>query len=356
MDNIDRGNVVSRAFYKLSRAQVIEYIKDKKDGWVLDKKNKKKRDLEDAFMDLEKVLTDQDIRDLAEMNVMKRKKGLAAYTYSFKSLGKLKDKTIQQLKQEFQRSYVITSMYEVILTEITIRDNKIILLLKVKEYGNYWKTGVQNLGSLTAVYENKVIFETNINKISIEVGDDNIEDIIEKFLVSRFNVSLEPYTINIFNVTSSGNDSATEKTMLIFDYIYNRLSSREISSNFNDVKFGMNNAARSGGVKSVTVNGDDIIKSDEACKYITLGNDIISFKTTSIYKGSKVNVTFSLRGKDKDKLKIAILNNKAESFKQELMHIMQEEYILMCKDGIKDISTTRRRLEPIYQSFITSRS
>ncbi|MFJ8527339.1 hypothetical protein [Bacillus sp. NPDC094106] len=356
MDNIDRGNVVSRAFYKFSRTQVIQYIKEKKDGWVHDKKDKNKRDLEGAFMALENVLSDQDIKDLAEMNVMKRKKGLAAYTYSFKSLGKLKDKTLEQLKQEFIKSYILTPMYEVTLTEINIEDNKVTLLLKVKEYASYWKTGVQDLGSLTAVYENKVIFETDANKISIEVGDDNIEEIIEKFLVSRLNIPLNPYTINIFNVTNSGNDSATEKTMLIFDYIYNRLSSRQISSKFNDVKFGMNNASRSGGVKSVAVNGDDIIKSDEACKYITLGNDIISFKTTSIYKGSKVNITFSLRGKEKDKLKIAILNNKAESLKQELMQIMQEEYILMCKEGIKDISATRRILEPIYESFIASRS
>ncbi|MEB4818883.1 hypothetical protein [Bacillus thuringiensis] len=356
MDNINSGSVLERAFYKFNKTQVIQYIKGKRDGWVQDKKDKNKVDLRDAFLALESILSEQDIIDLTEMTVMKRKKGLSAYTYRFKDLGKLKDKTLEQLQKEYVKSYVINPMYEVVLSDINIEGHKITLSLKVKEYETFWKTNVQDLGSLTALYLNKVIFETDINKISIEAGDDNIEEVIEIFLANRLSIPLIPYTIKIFDGNNFGEDSATKKTMLIFDYIYNRLSSREISSNFNDVKFRMNDASRSGGVKSVTVNGTDIITSDEACKYITLGNDIISFKTTSIYQGSKVNVQFSLKGKEFDKLKVVILNNKSEIFKQELMRIMQEEYILMCEEGIKDISATRRRLEPIYEFFITSRS
>jgi hypothetical protein len=356
MDNINSSSVLERAFNRFSKIQVIEYIKSFKVGYVLDKDKKSKSELKDDFLLLENVLSEQDIIDLAEMAVMKRKKGLSAYTYYYKNLGKLKDKTLEQIKKEFVKSYVLSPVFEVGLVESSLEDRKLTLFLKVKEYGTYWKMDVQDLNSLTAVYDNRVTFELETNKVSIEAGDDNIEDVIEKFLSGRLGIPLVPYTIKIFNDLYSDQDSASEKTMLIFDFIYNRLPSKGISSNFNDVKFKMKNTSQSGGVKGITVHGNDIIASDEACKYITLSNDIVSFKTTSVFQGSKVNVQFSLKGKDFDKLKIVILDNKSEVFKQEVMKLIQEEYILMCKEGIKNIEETRRKLEPIYQSFIATRN
>lgn len=356
MDNINRRSVLERAFHRFSKIQVIDYIKGYKVGYVLDKDKKNKSDLIEDFLFLDNVLSEQDIIDLAEMAVMKRKKGLSAYTYNFKNWGKLKDKNLEQIKTEFVKSYVLTPVYEIALIDVESDDENLVLIIKVKEYGTYWKMGVQDLNSLTAVYDNKVTFEKDGKKVSIEAGDDNIEDVIEKFLSSRLGIPLIPYTIKMFSGFYSDQDSASEKTMLIFDFIYNRLPSKGISSSFNDVKFKMSNSSQSGGVKGITLHGNDIIASDEACKYITLSNDIISFKTTSLYEGSKVNVQFSLKGKDFDKLKIVILDNKSEVFKQEVMNLLQEEYILMCNEGIKNIEETRRKLEPIYQSYIASRT
>ncbi|OAH59394.1 hypothetical protein AWH48_14735 [Domibacillus aminovorans] len=356
MNGINNKGILEKAFHRFNKNQVIEYITGKKVGWVLDKKKKNKEDLKNDFLQLEGSLSKQDIKDLAEMNVMKKKRGLSAYTYKFKHLGKLKDKTVEELQKEFIKSFPLNSVYEIVLAGINIEGENIIVSLKVKEYGNYWKSGVQDLGSLTAFYDNKVIIEKNTKKVSIEAGDDNLEDVIADFLDKRLGLPLSPYTMGIFNASYSNNDSATQKTMLIFDFIYNRLPARGISSSFNKVNFKIKSNHQNGGVQGVSVHGDNIINSDEACKYITLGNDIVSFKTTSIYNGSKVNIEFSLKGKDFDRLKIVITDNKSEQIKQEVMEHIQEEYILMCTHGIKEIEKTRTKLEPIIQAFINSRT
>ncbi|TRZ39082.1 hypothetical protein CEQ21_16085 [Niallia circulans] len=356
MVEINRNSVLERAFGNLTKSQVIEVLKKFKNGFVLDKSKKNKSDLKEEFLLLGRVLSSQDIINLAEMAVMKRKKGLSAYTYKLNNLGKLNNKTPEQIKTEFMKSFVITPQFEVVMMDIESDEKDIILKMSIKEYGTYWKMGVQDISSLTAVYHNTVTIEKSNSKISVEAGGDNIEDVIEKFLLNRLNVSFSPYNIRIFNAPTLEMDSASEKTMLILDFIYNRLPSRGISSSFNDVKFKLNSTSQSGGLKGVTIHGNDIINSDEACKYITLSNDIISFKTTSIYNGIKVNVHFSLKGKEYDKLKIVILDNKDEDFKLDVLNHIQEEYILMCNNGIMDIEATRRILEPIYSSFIASHS
>ena len=60
-------------------------------------------------------------------------------------------------------------------------EGKIILAVKVKEFKTSWKTDIQDLGSLTGVYETQVIVDETLGKISIEVGDDKIEEVIEAF-------------------------------------------------------------------------------------------------------------------------------------------------------------------------------
>lgn len=354
MENLNRESVVERAFNKLNKNQVIEYIKSKKQGWALDKKQKSKNDLKVMFLSLSNTLSEQDVKDLVEMSVMKKNRGLPAYTYKLSNLGRMKDKSLDELKNEFIKSYPLGGGYEATLLDIVLDNGNYHLYMNVKEYDTFWKTGIQDLGSLTAVYKCKVIINEGESVVSIEVGDDNIEEIIVKFLSSRVGIPIVPYTIKIFNAVHS--DSASEKTMLIFDYIFNRLPSNGVTSSFNDVKFNINNKTQSGGVKGVTIHGNDIISSDEACKYITLGNDIVSFKTTTIYKGSKVNVNFTLKGKKLDKLKITVLDNISESFKQEVMEKLQSEYILLCTKGIKDIEKTRLKLQPIYDYFVKSAS
>ncbi|MFJ8066099.1 hypothetical protein ACIQYS_15845 [Psychrobacillus sp. NPDC096426] len=355
MVNLNRESVIERAFDKSTTKQVIAYLKSKKPGWVRDKKKQKnKTDLKVDFLSLSQILNEKDINDLVVMSVMKKNRGLPAYTYKTSNLGKLKDKSLQEMKDVFVKSYSQGGGYEVVLNDIEYSDEKYNLYTHVKEYETSWKTGVQDVGSISAVYNCKIIIDVKESVVSIEVGDDHIEGIIVKFLGSRLGLPIVPYTITVFNAVHS--DSASEKTMLIFDYIYNRLPLKGISSSFNDVKFAINSTTQTGGVKGVTIHGNDIISSDEACKYITLANDIISFKTTSLYKGSKVTVQFTLKGKQFDKLKITVMDNMSETLKQEIMGNLQTEYILMCKQGIKDMAKTRLILQPIYESFINKAS
>ena len=76
-------------------------------------------------------------------------------------------------------------------------EGKIILAVKVKEFKTSWKTDIQDLGSLTGVYETQVIVDETLGKISIEVGDDKIEEVIEAFLTYRLAIPLIPYTIGV---------------------------------------------------------------------------------------------------------------------------------------------------------------
>ena len=115
------------------------------------------------------------------MTVMKKTRGLPSYTYRYKNLGKLKDKDLNELKTAFEKSYPINSVHEIVVTEISMDEGKIILAVKVKEFKTSWKTDIQDLGSLTGVYETQVIVDETLGKISIEVGDDKIEEVIEAF-------------------------------------------------------------------------------------------------------------------------------------------------------------------------------
>ena len=131
------------------------------------------------------------------MTVMKKTRGLPSYTYRYKNLGKLKDKDLNELKTAFEKSYPINSVHEIVVTEISMDEGKIILAVKVKEFKTSWKTDIQDLGSLTGVYETQVIVDETLGKISIEVGDDKIEEVIEAFLTYRLAIPLIPYTIGV---------------------------------------------------------------------------------------------------------------------------------------------------------------
>ncbi|MEW5553194.1 hypothetical protein ABGT22_25390 [Peribacillus frigoritolerans] len=356
MDNINKSTVLARAFNKLSKNELIEFMKDKKVGWVLDKKKKRKMDLKNEFLNLESVLTYEEIVELAEMTVMRKTKGLPAYTYKLRNLGKIDGMELKEIKEKYKRNFPLDNIYEINIIDVISNGDILEFLIKVKEFDAQWKNNIRDLGTLTAVYLNKVSINKTTSMISIEVGADNIAEVIVMFFSSRLGIGMEPYTIGTFNATTSERDSATEKTMLIFDFIYNRLPSRGISSNFNDMRFYISNTANSDGVSGVTIHGDDIITSDLACKYITLGNDIISFKATSVYDGEKVNINFNLKGKNHDKLKVVIMDNKSESFKLKVMEKIQLEYVLMCTHGIMDIGKTRTRLDPIYEKFVKNNS
>ena len=101
---------------------------------------------------------------------------------------------------------------------------------------------------MTGVYETQVIVDETLGKISIEVGDDKIEEVIEAFLTYRLAIPLIPYTIGVL-MQPILSQTVRQKNYVNFDFVYNRLPSKGISSKFNDVKFKISNVALSGGVR-----------------------------------------------------------------------------------------------------------
>lgn len=49
------------------------------------------------------------------------------------------------------------------------------------------------------------------------------------------------------------------------------------------------------------------------------------------------------------------MDDKPDNFKREVMEQIQAEYIAMCKEGVKDIESTKQRLELIYVKFTDAR-
>ncbi|MCP2036447.1 hypothetical protein L1279_003489 [Planomicrobium sp. HSC-17F08] len=356
METLNPQSVLARAFRKLNKEEVIAYLNKKGIAWMTDKKDKTKAALESVFLGIENSLTSEDIKDLTEMSVLVKKKGLSAYTYKFVNLGVFESLSQEELELKILGSHVVSSTFEVVVVSFNNTHEELELNLKVKVYDAFWKTNVRDLNTLTGIYENKITFNKRDKTASVEVSDDELEMVIRQFIINRTQINLEPFLIGAANIPDLVEDSASIKTMLVFDYVYNRLSLNGISSRFNDVRFHMTNVERSGGVKAVKVYGSDIIASEEACKYITLKNDIVSFKTTSLFQGSPVNIQFILKGKDFDMLKIVILDKKSDSYKQDLMEVLQLQYIEMCKHGFKDIMNTRSKLRPIYDAFIARNS
>jgi hypothetical protein len=356
LENINKKGVLNKAFNTLNIEQVQSYLKSKI-GFVLTNKKKgkvKKEDYRSAFLNLSEIITERDLEDLMEMAVMKKKRGLPSYTFKLKDDNFYKDKTTEKLKEEYQKIFPVDSLYQIGVNILENNEKALKMNVKVKEYEGSWKTEVQDLTTLSAVYNNTVTIDKLNKKLSVEVGDDNIAEVIETFLSRRFKMNIEPYTLRIAS-TSLNSENASKKTMLLIDFIYNRLTSKHISSKFDDITFKVKNSHTKDGVEAVKIFGKDIINSDLACEYITLGNDIIDFKANMIYQGKKFVGGFSLKGEHKDRLKIVISGNNDSDFKYEVMEIIQNEYIDMCENGFKDLTATRKVLEPIYERYINSR-
>ncbi|PFP17751.1 hypothetical protein COJ92_16025 [Priestia megaterium] len=355
MENINKKGVLNKAFSTLTKGQVQVYLQ-KKIGFILDKNKSKikKEDYRPAFLGLSEVMNSNDLEDLMEMAVMKKKRGLASYTFKLRDDSFYKGKTTEELKAEYQQLFPVDSLYQIAVNIVDNTEKILEMNIKVKEYEGSWRTQVQDLTTLSSVSNHTVTIEKLNNKLSIEVGDDEIAEVIETFLSRRFKMKIEPYTIKVVS-TSLTSDSASPKTMLLIDFIYNRLKSKNISSKFDDINFKINESRARDGVEAVKIFGSDIIYSDLACEYITLANDIIDFKSNMIYQGKKFTGTFSLRGEQKDRLKIVISGNTNDDFKNIVMEIIQNEYIEMCVKGFKDIKATRDILQPIYSSYINSR-
>ncbi|MGZ4160475.1 MAG: hypothetical protein ACXVNF_06735, partial [Neobacillus sp.] len=225
------------------------------------------------------------------------------------------------------------------------------LSFRVKEYTTAWKTGVKNVESLSAVYSAKVNLNKKTHVLSIFTGNNEIHDVIVNYLSLEAKWPIEPFKMRKFPNQIS-NENASYKTILMLDFVYNRLVLQGIKANFREIKFSTgSNQRKKEGIKDVTINGQNLLSSQLACEYITLGSDIVYFKLDMEYKSEAFTTIFYLFDYNYDKMKIVVVDNESVIFKNDVMKLIQTEYIAMCDNGLVDEKNTKRNLHNIYEKY-----
>ncbi|MEM5672830.1 hypothetical protein AAHB54_22330 [Bacillus cereus] len=70
------------------------------------------------------------------------------------------------------------------------------------------------------------------------------------------------------------------------------------------------------------------------------------------YNDVDFTTLFSLKGKEEDILKIVVIDSDDDIFKQQVIDIIQSEYIELCSTGLKNVQGTSDLLKQIYEKFI----
>lgn len=344
--------ILERVFEKVNKENVIHIIKEYMPSWEPTKEQKNKNDFKDTFTSLEQLIQEKDIEDFIEMAVMTRMVGLPAYTYKVGSIDFLNKESDKYVKIDeivnisFQNKYVIS------IESHSNEDETLSLQLRVKEYLEKYSRGSRDPLGLAAVYKIKCSLDKENKIFTIHSGNHQVQEVIKAFIISKLNCSIENYRIKEHINQSWQIGNASFKTALLLDFTLNRLKNKGISPRFAEIKFNTKKKKqKKDGIRNITINGNNLISSQLACEYISLGCDIISFKVEMTYKGTDLSVAFYLKGNDYDILKIVILNTEDNSLKSDLIEMIQEEYILMCDKGISNLEETRELLTTIYDRF-----
>ncbi|UOQ94067.1 hypothetical protein MUO14_03600 [Halobacillus shinanisalinarum] len=340
--------LLERVFQRLNTQNVEEVIARTNPKWSRGKKQKNKQDLLPDFLDLADFIEEGEIEDFVEMAVMTNQKGWPAYTYRVRST-----EFFQTDQSEKFDSVPFQNHYIIILEDSCETEDEYRFNLRIKEYAEKWRHGgVLNTDSLTAVYRIPVIINKIKEKLTIHAGNETIHDVVSTYLKNNLNWPISQYTIreNINQTFQLGN--ASYNTAIFLDFIYNRLSKHGIEVKFEEIKFDTEGRLQnSEGIKKITLNGSNILSSQSACEYITMGSSIIVFKLKMTYNNRNFSGAFSVKERDMDTLKIVVIDQFESEFKEEVMEIIQDCYIQMCTSGIYDMNETKRTLDTIYEKF-----
>lgn len=347
--------VLERVFKKIKKENVIEILKEKKTGWTLAKKSTKKHELKDDFLSLAQLIQPNEIEDFIEMAVMSGSVGLPAYTYKVNNLDFLNEEHQSEDKvklgdvcnRPFQDKFTLT------IEDINSSDDLLELTIRLKEYSEIWRTGQRNQDSLTAVYKVHVTLDKCTSVLTIFSGNHLVQNTIKEFFSFVLKWPIQSYRIRE-NVNQSNQiGSSSFKTAVLLDFILNRLEKRGVFSKFKEIKFNTKNTRHTReGIRNITINGRNLLSSQLACEYITLGSDILSFKVEMSYNEVDFTSIFFLKGEQSDILKIVVTGQEDSDFKEAVIDILQEEYIDMCINGIKYLDETKQTLEQIVNKFI----
>ncbi|MEC5425125.1 hypothetical protein QGM71_16690 [Virgibacillus sp. C22-A2] len=344
-----KQEILSRVFDRLNKETVIEVIQKMKQGWTPSKKQKRvKKELLDDFLQLADLINDERIEDFVEMAVMTKQIGLPAYTYKVNNLNFLQEHPIREITD-----FVLFEKFLITIEESSETDQELKMQLRIKEYNERWRHGgVLDRNSLTAVYKINVSLDKEKNKITINAGSDLIHEVTRQFVLQALKWPVISYRIVEKANQSYQIGNASYKTAILLDFINNRLNPSGIDAKFKEIKFNTRGKLHnSEGIRNVTINGNDILSSQLACEYITLGSGIVSFKLSLTYNEQDFSAIFSLKGENDDLMKIVIVDLDNQEIKEEIMELIQEHYIDMCNEGLKDIDATKRILETIYDKY-----
>ncbi len=348
----DKTGFLNRVFKKIPKNGVIELIPTYITDWTPSKKQKRiKKELYDDFMKLENHIGVEHIEEILEFAIMSRTIGYPAYTYKLdvSKIGEI-DLSKESVFNNTQ-SILFKEVYQISIENPVNEDESFNFTLRIKEYNSLKIYDSFDSTSLNGIYKVDIKLDRKSNKLTICAGNENINEVCKEFVKEHIKWPIETYLLeeNINQAYQIGNTDF--KTAAVLDFVHNRLKVEGFESTFKEIKFFTEpgQSSRSEGIKNITINGDNILSSQLACEYITVGSAIISFKLDIQREDFVFSAIFSLKGKENKQMKIVLIDTDEES--EDIMNYMQAQYIEMCKDGLKNLDETLKTLATIREKF-----
>ncbi|GEC93576.1 hypothetical protein C7J99_21480 [Brevibacillus brevis] len=348
---VNKEGVLLRVLNRLKIEQAMEVIQEKFPGWTPEKKPKKKADIQEKFLALAEVIREDEIEDFVQMAVMKKNVGLPAYTYKVLNTDFLDGLTSQEIEQNYFKSDFRFNGIYTFSTEAEYTTGKLELKVRLKEFDSSWRTGANDVNSLSAVYLSNVTLDIQQKVLTINSGNHQVQEEIVFFLKSVFKWPLQTYRVREITNQIYPLGSVSYKTAVLLDLIHHRLMQKGINSTFKEIKFDIG-SKRKDGIRDVAIGGRALLSSQLACEYITMGSNIVYFKVEMQLDGYNFSTKVYLKGQDTDILKIVIVDTDNEAIKRKAMKIIQNEYIDMCATGISNMQETTKLLESIKDRFV----
>ena len=345
----DKINFLKRIFGKLNKDQIINIIETKNPEWTTSKKKSKlkREELETDFMALSSYLIEEELEAFQEVALTKRTMGYPVYTYRIGESQSYLDNVVKETN-----NYTFLNSNQITVENIEVNENIYRFKMQIKQHNETRMQEILNPDNLIARYPVEIILNKKNNILSMIAGTDNVRDIAEKFIKQVIKWDLVNLEISEDFTQSYEIGSTHFKTALIIDFVYNRLKKLNINAKFKELKFLTGReSARSKGIRNVTINGNDILSSQLACEYVTVGSAVVSFKLDLIYQSRSFSAAFYFKGDNSNQLKF-VLVDLPENIQEGIMSLMQNEYITMCDSGISDMDETKTRLSTIKDKYL----
>ncbi|RKD24550.1 hypothetical protein BEP19_09220 [Ammoniphilus oxalaticus] len=340
---------LNRIAPKLNKEELARIISEKKMGWKPSKRIDylKREELVDDFLTLSTIIDEDELEEFLELALTKRTIGYPAYTFRLTSIRSLRENQIEE-----KHNYTFLNSNQITISSIQNNKDSCSFKMFIKEHNVARMQDILNSDSLQARHSIEILVDKKQEILTMIVGKDTTQETAKRFLqqVLRWPISTFDITENYAQSYEVGKTHF--RTALIIDFVYNRLKRIGYTANFKEIKFLTGSeSSRSTGIRNVTLNGNDILSSQLACEYVTVGSAVLSFKLDIIYNDIKFASSFYFKGDNYSQLKIVLID-VPEEYQRTFMYTMQNEYIDMCKSGISNVQETITRLNIIKGKYL----